>query len=340
MDAGHDTRAGLGGEDRLAGLTQQQIAEGLSEIGLKEGQTALVHAAMSTFGLIQGGADTVLAALLDVLGARATLVAPTFTFACEAVEDPIIDPQNDPSEMGAISEAARLHPNARRSITYRHSFAAIGRWAEEITDVAPALSPFDPRSSFGVMLALNAQVILMGVTYNSSTTHHFAEWICDVPYRHRVPMKVRVRHPDESVVRLPMTDYQPRAYPASIAPTGPAAASQPPFSAARRFDFRRLGKMLEDRDLVGMTAIGNAIARRFAMRDLVDLAQVKAAKDCNIFRTDEGKLSVEDCTPLDFGKILISDPTPDGAGRMCQHEWSVVDEHATFRHRHAQDHSA
>ena len=333
MDARHDTGAGRGGEDHPSGLTQQQITEGLGEVGLREGQIALVHAAMSTFGMIQGGADTVLAALLDVLGARGTLVAPTFTFACEAVEDPIIDPQNDPSEMGAISEAVRLHSDARRSITYRHSFAAIGRWGAEITDVDPALSPFDPRSSFGVMLALNAQVVLLGVTYNSSTTHHFAEWICDVPYRHRVPKQVRVRRPDGSVVRMPMTDYQPRAYPASIAPTGSAAASQPPFSAARRFDFRRLGKMLEDHDLVSMTAIGNAIARRFAMRDLVDLAQVEARKDCNIFRTDEGKTSIEDCTPLDFGKIVISSPTPDGAGRMCQHEWSVVNEHATFRHR-------
>ena len=340
MYAGHDTRPGPGGDERLAGLTQQQIAAGLGAVGLKAGQIALVHAAMSTFGMIQGGAATVLAALLEVLGERGTLVVPTFTFACEAVEDPIIDPRNDPSEMGAISEAARLHPNARRSLTYRHSVAAIGRWAEEITDVDPALSPFDPRSSFGVMLALNAQVILLGVTYNSSTTHHFAEWICDVSYRHRVPKQVRVRRPDGSVVRMPMTDYQPRAYPASIAPTGSAAASQPPFSAARRFDFRRLGKMLEDRGKVGMTAIGNTVARRFAMRDLVDLAQVEAEKDYNIFRTEEGKTSIADCTPLDFGQIVISDPTPDGAGRMVQHEWSVVDENATFRRRHRRDQGA
>lgn len=311
------------------GLTQGAIVAGLQQVGLGPDQVVLVHAAMRTFGTIQGGAETVVAAFRQVLGERGTLVVPTFTMASEAVDDPIIDPQNDPSEMGVISETVRLLPEALRSITYRHSFAAIGRWAEQITQIDPALSPFDPRSSFGVMLALNAQVVLLGVTYNSSTTHHFAEHICDVPYRHMIARQIRVRQPDGTVVRMPMTDYQPKAYPSSIAPLKSDGGTQPPFTATRRYDFRRLGRMLEDDGSVGITAIGNSVVRRFAMRDLIDRAQ--AAEDHNVFRTDEGKTDVTDCTPLDFGQIVISDPRPDGAGRMGRHEWSVVDEQEMFR---------
>ena len=312
-------------------LTKKQIVTGLREIGLKEGQVVLVHAAQRTFGPVQGGADTVVAALLEVLGPKGTLVVPAFTFAHEAVPDPVIDPKTDPSEMGAISETVRLRPEACRSTAYRHSFAAVGRWAEEITAVDPGLSPFDVRSSYGVMLALNAQVVLLGVNYNSSSTHHFAEWICNVPYRHKVAKQVKVRHNDGSVKEVLMTDYQPKAYAPSVEPQNSAKGSQPPASGKRRFDFGRIGKMLEERNLVGQAAIGNAIARRYAMRDLIDLCQVEAEKDYNVFRTAPGKIKNTDRTQLDFGKTVISEPMADGAGRMVQYEWFVVSEDGVFK---------
>ena len=43
----------------------------------------------------------------------------------EVEETPIIDPRNDPSEMGIITETAHRRPQALRSIAYRHSFAAM-----------------------------------------------------------------------------------------------------------------------------------------------------------------------------------------------------------------------
>ena len=295
-------------------VTDKDIVRGLREVGLKASDVVLVHSAMRTFGQVEGGADTVVAALLDVIGERGTLVVPTFTFMHEAEEDPIIDPLNDRSEMGIISETARRHPAAKRSTAFRHSLAAIGRRAEVICDVDPALSPFDLRSSFGVMLALGTQVLLLGMTYATSTSHHFAEWVCEVPYRHRVPRSVKVRCPDGSVVTRAMVDYQPK----------PTSTSS--YYGTRKPDFNRLGRMLEDRGVVGITTIGNAVVRRFGMRDLIDLGQVEAAKDCNIFRTDEGKTGLMDFTPLPFGRIVLSPEMKDGAGRPNHYQWCVVDE--------------
>jgi len=177
--------------------------------------------------------------------------------------------------------------------------------------VDPALSSFDLRSSFGVMLALGAQVFMLGMTYASSTSHHFAEFVCDVPYRHTIDLQVKVKRPDGSIVDQSMVDYQPKP-----SDTGSYYGSRHP-------DFNRLGRMLEEQGKVGLASIGNCAARRFAMRELVDLAQVEADKDHNIFRTDE---AVEEYTDLDFGTPVFSPEMIDGAGRPCSYQWCVMDE--------------
>lgn len=288
-------------------VTRDEIYRGLWDTGLHDGDVVLVHSAMRTLGRVQGGADTVVSALLEVIGERGTLVVPTFTFIHEVEDDPVIDPRSDPSEMGAITEAARTHPRALRSTAYRHSFAAIGRRAGVLAGVDPALSVFDLRSAFGVMLALNAQVLMLGMTYGSCTSFHFAEWLCEVPYRRVIPLDVKVRKSDGTEVPQAMTDYQPHSY-----------------TGTRRPDFNRMGRMLEEQKLVGIAAVGNAVARRFAMRDLVDLAQAEAEKDYNVFRTPEG--GTTHGTPLDSGTTVLSPEMPDAAGRPDRYQWSVMDE--------------
>src|SRR5262245_20319987 len=101
------------------------LIRGFRDAGLKEGDVVLVHSAMRTIGRVEGGGPTVVAALLEVLGSRGTLVAPAFTFRHEAESDPIIDPAGDASEMGIISETIRRQAAARRSIGFRHSFSAV-----------------------------------------------------------------------------------------------------------------------------------------------------------------------------------------------------------------------
>ena len=291
-------------------VTSDELIQGFRDVGLKSGDVVLAHSAMRTFGTIDGGADAVIDALLEVIGPRGTLVVPTFTFAHEAEDDPVIDPASDRSEMGIITESARKRPNALRSTAFRHSFAAIGRRAEVITEIDPSLPVFDFRSSFGVMLGLNSQVLLLGVTYTSCTSHHFAEMVCEVPNRHTIPRRVKVRRADGSVIEQDITDYQPKSEGGS-------------YYGSRGPDFNRLGKMLEDRGGVSKTFIGNAAIRRFPMRELIDLAQVEAEKDYNVFRTPDGKS--HELTELDFGQCVISPEFADGAGRPNSVQWCVKD---------------
>ena len=302
--------SGYGCSEMVGQLRQREIEAGLQELGLRAGDVTLVHSAMRTLGRVDGGASTVVEALLKVLGPSGTLIVPTFTFAHEAEDEPVIDPAADPSEMGAITEAARCHPLAKRSTAFRHSFAAIGKWSTLMAATDPALSPFDLRSAFGVMAALNTRVVLLGVTYASSTSHHFAEYVCEVPYRHTLVREVKVRAADRSESPQTMVDYQPRSEGGS-------------YYGSRGPDFNRLGKMLEDRGLVDTAFIGNAAVRRFAMRELLDLAREEAAQDFNVFRTPDGES--DNTTQLSFGRSVQSPQLIDAAGRPHHVQWCVKD---------------
>lgn len=310
-DAARPRSTAQSGSSASAPLRLEDLVDGFRRVGLRAGQTTLVHSALRTFGPVDGGAETVVDALLAVLGPTGTLVVPTFTFIHEVEEAPIIDPVADRSEMGAISEAARTRPDARRSTAYRHSFAAIGRRAEIIAGVDPALAPYDLRSAFGVMLALDTQVLLLGVTYSNSTSHHFAEWMCDVPYRHAVRHDVHLRKPDGTVRPQSMDDYQPKPSPDGS------------YYGSRHTDFNFLGRMLEERGEAATCNVGNAIVRRFGMRELIALAEVEAARDVNVFRTAEG--DTEHVTQLQDGVYVFSSATLDGAGRPEHRLWSVVE---------------
>ena len=62
------------------GLTKTDFVRGFKEIGIKQGDVVLIHSAMRTIGCdVQGGPQTVVDALLEVVGKRGTLVVPTFT---------------------------------------------------------------------------------------------------------------------------------------------------------------------------------------------------------------------------------------------------------------------
>jgi len=286
------------------------IGTALKNAGLGAGDVVLIHSAMRTMGRVEKGPETVVEALLETVGPDGTIVAPTFTFRKEVEADPVIDPRTDPSEMGAISEAVRRHPAARRSVAFRHSVAAIGRRARVITETDPHLSPFDLRSSFGVMLALNAQILLLGVPYSNATAFHVCEWLQEVPYRRAVERRAKLRGPDGSVEEFAFTDYQPK----------PNADGS--YYGNRTRDFNRVGSILEAAGEVAITTVGNALARRFSLRSLCDYAQRELARDTNLFRTEDDQANR--ITPLKDGQIVLADLT-DGAGRTSRHQWSVID---------------
>lgn len=247
----------------MQAVTQRQVVDELRALGLGAGQVVFVHSALSSLGYVEGGANAVVDAFLEVLGPTGTLVVPTFTFAHGRVAEPLFDPQQDRSEMGAISEAVRMRTDTRRSCHLLHSVAALGAQADVICAVhGPSAWAAD--GPFWQLYEQAARIVLLGVPYLRCTWFHVIEQLVQVRYREWAPKAAWVRTADGQRQPLPTLIYRP----------------QPDFVGN---DFNKFGALLEEAGHVQVQAVGNAVARSFAVRDALALGVVHYRKDPLLF---------------------------------------------------------
>jgi aminoglycoside 3-N-acetyltransferase len=180
----------------MASLNQSDIVSGLRELGLYTGCNVLVHSSLSSFGHVAGGADTVIDALLDVVGESGTVIVPTLTGSerLSADNPPVFDPVNSPCWTGRIPETFRQRSSAIRSLHPTHSVAAIGANATMLTqDHLDSVTPCDMLSPYGKLPTLpDSFILLIGVTHISNTTFHHVEEITGVDY-HMQPELVKAK---------------------------------------------------------------------------------------------------------------------------------------------------
>jgi len=175
-------------------VSKQDIVNGLRELGLAAGDTVVVHSALSSFGEVDGGADTVVDALLEVLGAKGTLLVPTFNF-----EPGVFDHAATPSIVGKITEAVRARPNAIRSNHPTHSVTGIGPLTETVIEDHEKVDPFARGSALWKAVQVGGKILQLGVTHTTNSTIHVAEELARVPYLER-QRHVGIKQPDGSVI--------------------------------------------------------------------------------------------------------------------------------------------
>ena len=163
-----------------------QLEDMLAAVGVASGDTVMIHSD-STMAMALSGAATWNEALqfqLDgiqrVLGPTGTLVVPTFTYAfCKGTP---YDRERSPSEVGMFSNFVLAQANAIRSSHPIFSVAAIGPRADELCE-SVSRSAFGKGSIFERLHAIDASLMFMNVTLNSSTFVHYVEEQYGVSYR-------------------------------------------------------------------------------------------------------------------------------------------------------------
>lgn len=249
-------------------ITIVSLSRDLEKLGVKRGDVLLVHSSLSSLGWVCGGAQSVIMALVHVLGEEGTLVMPAhsgdWTDPAEWRNPPVpkewlaiiyqhlpaYDRAKTPSRgMGRIAELFRTFPNTYRSNHPQVSFTANGRLAEQVVRDHVLTPQFGLDSPIGRMYTMDAdaKVLLLGAGYDSCSCFHLAETMLE-----RMPTKqlgTALFDQGERVWRW-FNDYDYDTH-----------------------DFNLLGQNLEEDANVRKGRVGQAQCRLFDLKEAVDFAQ-------------------------------------------------------------------
>jgi len=248
-------------------LTHDELAKQFAAAGVAEGQSIIVHVSMKSIGFVVGGAETLIRALLELIGDEGTLVAPVQTWKNLDPETgvhweepqawwpiirahwPAYDKEVTPAVgMGVVPEMLRKWPGARRSDHPARSFAAVGKHAEFVTNEHDLHDIFGERSPLDKLYRLDGHVLLIGVGHDKNTSLHLAET------KARYGSK---RYADESSAMLVDGKRQWVTYRTL---------------AVDDSDFVELGRAYEAEHGIEVHRVGNAEVRLLRQRPLVDWA--------------------------------------------------------------------
>ena len=266
-------------------MTRNDLKQLFDQLSLRNNHL-VVHASLSSFGNVEGGAPTVCSALLEAVGGGGTVMMPAFTYAetwpGAAAGKPLtravaFHPDLPVSkEIGAIAEAFRRLPGVFRSSHPTHSFAAWGRHAREVLSTQRDNNPLGPLKKLNIM---QGHVLLFGTSLLSVTVLHVAEERFGVPYLNRgVAVRVNAAGYDERVV----------------------LENLPGCSAA----FVKLEELL-DPAKVKSAALPHGAARKIPVRHLMQLATAELDRDPRFFTCERA-----DCASCESKRAALAAADP------------------------------
>ena len=160
-------------------LSEADLAEALKQVGVRRGSVLAVHASLSRFGYMRGGAEAFVRGLRKALGPRGTLAMPTHSNS--VLGAPPYDRKHSPSNTGAVTEYFRRRSGALRSVHPTHSVAAEGPMAETLlAGVRPDQAPLAREGFWGALYDAGGDVLLMCPVRSATLLHAGETWI-DLP---------------------------------------------------------------------------------------------------------------------------------------------------------------
>lgn len=155
----------------------------------------MVHSSVRSLGPVIGGANTILHAILDVLGPTGTLTAyldfEPFYEEDDKVDIPVFDKRIARAALdhGILHEAFRTWPGVLRSDHPDAGVAALGPLAPWITSPHPFHYGYGPGTPFARILEAQADILMLGAPLDTITLLHHAEHLAAIPGKRIVRYK-------------------------------------------------------------------------------------------------------------------------------------------------------
>lgn len=237
-------------------VNKQDILLSLELMDIKKGDIILVHSALSSIGHVDGGAGTVIDALLDSVGDEGTIVMSTLTGWFEP-----FDSDSTPSAVGIISETFRRRSNAYRSLHPVHSVAAIGKDARQITEGHNKCETgCGTGTPYHKIRDMGGKVMLLGVDMDRNTIMHSLEEEINAMYLRTLNIPAPTY----------LDNYKDRSFTLKKFPPG-------------HRDFIGITPILKSKDAIIEGRMGNAAVKVMKVRELFDICMEVLKKDPMLF---------------------------------------------------------
>lgn len=155
-------------------INKRDIINGLLDLGLKLGDEIEVHSSLSSFGYVDGGAETVISALKDVVGENGSIFMPALRLSKElpltekdkslgiTTKIRILSEDCEHSAMGIIADTFRKMPD---TITNEGIFR-ISAWGKSASEVKNGLQ---------YLIHNGGKALMLGVDIYKLTAMHYVE---------------------------------------------------------------------------------------------------------------------------------------------------------------------
>lgn len=158
----------------------RELSAGLARLGVRRGDTLLVHSGFRRATGFQGGPHDVIACLLSAVGEEGNLLMVSLSYETSSYEhlrgDPLFDVRRTPSRMGIVSEIFRRRDGVRRSLHPTHPVLALGRDADWLVrDHERCSTPCGAGTPFAKLRELGGKVLFLDVPFGNFTFIHHIE---------------------------------------------------------------------------------------------------------------------------------------------------------------------
>lgn len=254
------------GMDRKLVL-KNDITSALQAVGVKQGQTIMVHTSLNSLGFVCGGAQMVIEALLECVGEAGTIMMPTQSWKnldpevgvhweepeewWQTIRDnwPAYDKDITPTNtMGAVAEMFRKWQGTLRSDHPARSVGANGKHAAYLTEHHDLSNIFGEGSPIAKLYELDGYVLLIGVGYDKNTSIHLADVRAEYPGKHNSTEHSAIMEDGKRVWKAYDTLFVDGE------------------------DFEQIGEAFEKECAVTKASLGNGTITFMKQRDIVDFA--------------------------------------------------------------------
>ena len=244
-------------------LTKEDFKAALQRLGVKRGMLLYVSASMEPFRYVVGGAQSVIEACMEMVGYDGTLVmaAPT-RHLCDPVELsraprdradearksmlPFNKKLSVPSGVGEVPIQFMRNDAVLRSNHPMVSFLAWGKYAKLIVEKHPLHFGMNQDSPLGKIKEYNGYVVTIGTDYAACEIFHLAQYM---------------------TMKCPI-----RIYSCPIEKSGATSWIQILDLELNTRDYNEIGKIMEERQIVKTTYLGQSTCRLFSAKSAQETA--------------------------------------------------------------------